>query len=130
MIITGTTKDLVAQVHNRVTGKIISAGTMYCISRLESTDSDDGKLWNGTAWVTTPVSYPLASGYTLAGWWYRLPVEATTGKTSGTVHYTYMDNIDPNLAVTVCAGGEHIIATDAYATPDDVEVIETEPSLR
>lgn len=111
MIKANTIKDLMAAVHLASDGSQHASGTVYCVARLESDDSDDGKYWdsNDDTWQASPVAWPEAT-HTQAGQWvFALPAAASNGKAGDTIHYTFTDNLTEASATTVCGGGEHKI---------------------
>lgn len=108
MIIAGTAKELVAAVHAAADSSQKATGTVYCVIRMEGGDND-GKYWNGTAWVASASTSTTAT-HTEAGIWkYTLAAGATSGEAGGNVHYTFTDNLTEASATTVCGGGEHKI---------------------
>lgn len=116
MIIAGATKDLIAAVHLAADRSPVATGTIYCVVRLESDDSDDGKYWDGDSWETAPSSWPTAT-HTQAGLWvYTLPADATAGKAGDKIHFSFTDNLTEASATTFCFGGEHGVYTGTPTT--------------
>jgi hypothetical protein len=128
MIPIGAAKDLMAAVHLAADWTQVATGTMYCVVRLESDDSDDGKFWDSDddTWQATPVAWPEATHLQAGLWVFELPLAAIAGKSGDRLHVTFTDNITEASATTICMGTEYHIYTDTallctiYGTVRDV----------
>lgn len=105
MIVAGEAKDLVVAVH--IPGAQLDSGTVYCVIRLESDDSEDTKYWDGDSWETSPSSWPTATHIQSGLWVYELPAEATEGKEGDRIHFIFTDNLTEASATTFCLGKEY-----------------------
>lgn len=112
MMLAGVAKDLMSAVH-LADGSQVSTGTIFAVIRLESSDADDGKFWDGDSWETTPAPFPTATHTQAGQWFYALIAAATSGKPGSTVHFTFTDDLDETVATTVSGGGEHYVRAPA-----------------
>lgn len=127
MIYANQLKLLSARIHHKITGDPINVGSINIVIRLESQDTDNGKYWNGSAWVSTAteiLTTHLAGGL----WGYVLGAAATNGKTGGFIHYFFTSDLtDAGNDIAINGGGEHPIVNDVPAGILDVKIYESEP---
>jgi len=127
MIYANQPKLLSARVHHKTTGNPVDSGSLNIVIRLESQDTDNGKYWNGSAWVSTATA--ISSTHLAGGLWgYILVAAATAGKIGGFIHYFFTSDLtDAGNDIAVNGGGEHPIVNDVPAAVSDVKIYESEP---
>ena len=126
MILAGTDKDLIAAVHSQSDNSQVASGVMLAVIRLESDDSDDGKLWDTVSglWITVPTDYPTALYIGAGLWGVTISGIATAGKANDKIHYTFTDNTNNLFATTICQGAEYYIREEIPVGTSDVVLYE------
>lgn len=100
VIVENEVKDLIGPVTTKA--GVQYTGATFVRIRLElDGDSDDGREWDGAAWVVSPAPHPSGSSLGSGRHLYQLQAAATLGKLNGRITFTFTDNITESSATTI-----------------------------